>query len=126
MEPENEQAYWAEVRAIALDVLQEAVEHDRPADEHLWETIDGHGWVIYTAKAQLVLAWSPNDGYSIENWGADGAVEDGQIQWSRLAFGALYADVSELLRALDGDAFSDEPEERAEALADAERSWGAA
>lgn len=35
MEPGNGQAYWAEVRSIALDSLQMAIEGERPADEQL-------------------------------------------------------------------------------------------
>jgi len=123
-EPESENAYWKEVRGIALGVLRDAVEYDRDTLEALHEAIDGHSWVIYTAKAQLVLAYSPNDGYAVSELGSHVVLKDGgALNWSALAFGALYADVLDLLGSLDGAAFGDGAE-RAEALADAEACWG--
>jgi len=123
-EPESEDAYWREVRAIALEVLRDAVEYDRNTLEALHEAIDGHSWVIYTTKAQLVLAYSPSDGYAVSEWGSDVVLQDdGALNWSALAFGALYADVLDLLSSLDGEPFG-EGGELAEALADAEACWG--
>ncbi len=51
--------------------------------------------VIYTAYNFDVLRFSDNDGYAIENWGAESAVKDGVLNTAGLAFGALYADVLE-------------------------------
>jgi len=122
-EPETPESYWREVRAIALGVLRDAVEYGRETSDVLHEAIDGHSWVICTAKAQLVAAWSENDGHAIAEFGAECVVKGGCLDWSALAFGAMYADVLDLLFALDGDAFG-EGADRAEALADAERCWG--
>jgi len=107
--------YHAEVRSIAQDLLTE-VRDDNPGEladscivrealeERLWETIDGHQWVIYTYKAQQIIALSSNDSYSAENFGAESIVtEDGDIKWEAIAFGALYADVSEILWGLHGE-----------------------
>lgn len=99
-------AYRTHVREIAGDIIRES--RDNPDEDREWvlqyihETIDGDGWVIYTAKAQAVVLCSDNDGASIESFGSDGIVEHGAINWSMLAYGALEADVME---ALDREGF---------------------
>lgn len=65
--------------------------------EHIHETIDSAGRVIYTAKAQECLLFSDNDGAYFDEFGSDGVVEDGVIQWSRLAYAAFQADVQKSL-----------------------------
>lgn len=90
--------YWREVRSIVDSLLEESHSdgEDREGLEtRLWETIDGHQWVIYTAYNFDVMKHSPNDGYSAENFGADSIVKDGALDTAAIAFGALYADVSE-------------------------------
>lgn len=92
-------------RQIAADVIEDlkrAIEADEieSADgisDWLHETIDGHGTVIYTARAQEYVMLSSNDGAYFEEFGPDGAVEDGAINWSRLCYAALMADVNEEL-----------------------------
>ena len=105
--------YFGDVRAIAEEIVSEVTaEAGEDADEdeiretvyeRVWESVDGSQWVIYTHRAMDALRISENDGYSIENFGTDGLVTDGGIEWSKLAFGAMYADVqeevSELLEA---------------------------
>ena len=108
--------YYKEVRSIADEIATEARsgQHGTGEDcrewllEYLHETIDGHQFVIYTNKSQFVLAHSANDGYSVEEFGPDGIVQDGCLNWGYLAFGALYADVMECLDRLtleDGSEF---------------------
>ena len=40
------------------------------------------------------ITYSQNSGYAVEELGLD-ASKDGMVNWAGLAFGALYADVSE-------------------------------
>ena len=110
--------YWDEVRSLAAQCVEEAKEQCDPCEDsdihdRVWETCDGHQWVIYTAYNFDVLKHSENDGYSVDSFGADSIVEDGNIRWCALAFGALYADVME---AIPDD--WDEEEEDAEADAE--------
>lgn len=125
-DPSDRTVYHSEIRATALRVLEERAERpDEDLRDITHETLDAHSWVIYTAKAQAVLATSDNDGAMAEEYGADGVVEDGALQWSRLAYCAMEADVCELLDTLDGQPFADDTtsEEFLEALADARRNW---
>ena len=93
--------YWREVDSIVESLLEECRDdkQDREGlDERLWETIDGHQWVIYTAYNFDVLRHSQNDGYTVENFWVEGRiVTDAGMNWAALAFGALYGDVSERL-----------------------------
>jgi hypothetical protein len=45
------------------------------------------------------LLVTDNDGAYVEDFGTDGMVEDGQIQWSRLMYAAMERDVIEKLDA---------------------------
>ncbi len=63
--------------------------------EHIHETIDGAGRVMYTAQAMECVRYSNNDGAYFEEFGTDGAVTNGTINWSALAFAAFQADVQE-------------------------------
>jgi hypothetical protein len=93
--------YHAAVRSIAEELFEEARErktdHDA-VEERLWETVDGHEWVIYTRHNYDVLRHSANSDYAYDNWGADSIVSsETGVNWAAMAFGALYADVSETL-----------------------------
>ena len=90
--------YWIEVASLAKRITEEAVERggrfDESLEEALHETVDGHGWVIYTWQAQQVLAYSPNDSVAL----TEGLYEPkaGEpLNWSAMAYGALEADVRE-------------------------------
>jgi len=106
MEPITQPEYWNEVSDLAQSILSETVA-DNPdtepdamreqVSERLWETIDGHQWIIYTYYAQQVCVISPNDGYSAENFGPESVVDENGIKWEAVAFGALYADVCEAI-----------------------------
>ncbi len=100
----NESEYWAEVRSLAENIVEEAADQDLNEEEkeqYLWETIDGHEWIIYTAYHYDIMKHSPNDGYSAENFGAESIIKDGTLNTAAIAFGALYADVSERLVETD-------------------------
>jgi hypothetical protein len=92
-------AYSRDVAEVAQELAQAVndgeVENREELEQRLWETVDGHQRVIYTNQAIETLRYSNNDGYSIDNFGVEGIVENGAINWSRLAFGAFYADIIE-------------------------------
>jgi len=98
------QEYWAEVASLAESVLEEGRADGQSDDEimsdRLWETIDGHQWVIYTAYHYEVLSHSDNSGYTVEQFGTDELIKGGELNTAALAFGALYGDVSDKLYRL--------------------------
>lgn len=122
--------YWKEVRELAQSILEETLRDlcddgfldpeavRKTLDERLWETIDGHQWVIYTQYHYQVLVVSPNDDYALLNFGVDLSGGDPGVSLDvgylimQMAFGALYADVSEELWPLF-DAWAAEQEEGA-------------
>ena len=59
------------------------------------ETLDGHSFCIYTAESQDVIRHSNNDGAAADNFGADGIVQDGQLNWGLMAYCAIEQDVLE-------------------------------
>jgi hypothetical protein len=89
--------YHDECRACARAVLDEAKQYKRDESDVLHETIDGHEFIIYTAKAQLVIALS---GYSdaYEDEMGERAPSD-EVR----AYYAMCADVREYMEALRGD-----------------------
>ena len=113
----NQREYYIEVHSIAEGIIEEAQDEgelDRESvDNRLWQTIDSHQWVIYTHYNHEILRHSANDDYAVEHFGVETALQDGAINWAALAFGALYADVSEVLWPLFEEAVA-EAEEAAE------------
>jgi hypothetical protein len=101
----TETEYRAEIRSLAEEAITEARSGDHGIGERCrewlleWvhETLDGHQFVIYTAQAQAVVAISDNDGAYVENYGADGLVKDGSLNWSALAYAAMEADLMDYL-----------------------------
>ena len=99
--------YEKDVSEYAESILSETIADHPEADademreevqERLHETVDGCQEVIYTWRAQLVLAHSSNDGYAASEFGAESVLDScGNLHWSALAYGAMYADVSEEL-----------------------------
>jgi hypothetical protein len=131
--------YREDVDAIAEDILSDVLgsldadeldtdedELRTTADERAWEQVDSSQWVIYTSRAMDVLRLSDNDSYSVDNFGVEGIVSESGIEWSKLAFGAMYADVMEELSSrLDAwketrEEWTEELEERALSLSDVE------
>jgi hypothetical protein len=95
------QEYAATVDDVVKSIL-DAVKAGEVTDRddletRLHEEIDSHHDVIYTYAAMQVIMQSPNSGAYFEELGAEGAVEDNEIQWSKLAYMALLADVRDEL-----------------------------
>ena len=93
---ETQTSYFREIAEIVEQVFEQAKECQTEPLDVLHETIDGHQWVIYTYQSQRVLAHSNNADYSVENFGAESIVQDGQVHWAGLAFGAMYGDCMEV------------------------------
>jgi hypothetical protein len=94
--------YFDEIRSLAEEAMKEYPvkredpDDDRSSDENeedrdtwLHETIDGHEFVIYTAKAQAVILASNNPDAEEEETG-EASTDD-----SRRAYFAMRADVRE-------------------------------
>lgn len=95
--------YADECRACAQAVLQECKDNpDRDESDALHETIDGHEFIIYTFKAQLVIALSSNASAYEDDMG------EAPITDETRAFYAMRADVMECI-----EAFRDEYENEA-------------
>lgn len=109
--------YWKEINDLAVTIAEDAMEQCNNSREEaeelindslLFETIDGHQWVIYYAYMLDVYQYSDNSDYYIDNFGGDDAAYvlkekglDGLHQV--LAFWSLYADVQDKIsEALDG------------------------
>ena len=115
--------YYSHIRGTALEVFQliedGTLEDQEALERWLNETIDGDAWTFQTHSAIKVLLWSNNDGAHIEDFGSDGLVSDGCINWSVMAFSAMKADLLEdveLFNQEDDAVFTwiDEDEEREE------------
>lgn len=61
----NQSEYWTEIRELATEFrtrVDQGPDYDeQDPGEWLWETLDGHEFVIYTYKARKVLEYSRND-----------------------------------------------------------------
>lgn len=111
--------YNEEIRSLAEDYVKRIKAgdfEDREAflqDVH--ETLDGHAFVIYTFKAQCVCLVSDNSDVYVDNYGSDGLVKDGYINWEAMAYAAMEADLLDALYAdvdvNDDDTFQPEEEE---------------
>ena len=78
--------------------------------EHLHETVDGDGWVNNTQFAKATLLVSGNAGAFVDNFGSDGLVNKGDLNWSGMAYAAVEQDVLEALGDLDIDVNDPNPE----------------
>lgn len=107
---EVRKAYYSHVRDLAACVVEELRESGEKGEdarewliERLHETCDGDGWVIYTARAQMILLASDNESAYINDFGTEGvADETGSINWSVLAYAALHRDIIEDLESRHG------------------------
>ncbi len=97
--------YYAEVRSLAEDVQAQVkagqLKDSEAVTEYLYETIDGHQWVIYTWRSQMVVLVSDNSDALVDSQGAEGLVKDGNINWGAIAYYALEQDVLECLGDID-------------------------
>lgn len=97
--------YYQDVRSLAEDLANEARERFKDGErdlrewfiERLDEAVDGHQRCIYTAQAIETVLYSDNDGAYIDDFGDDGLVDQGQLNWGKLAWAALRRDVTEEL-----------------------------
>ena len=88
-------AEWiSDNRPAALGGEGVASEYGADYDAHdaLHETLDGHGWVIYTYQARKVIAHSDNPDFMMDEFGADAG---GDMFDERRAYWAMYADIME-------------------------------
>ncbi len=97
--------YHNEVRSLADDVRAEVkagrLADSEAVDTYLHETIDGHQWVIYTWRSQMVALVSDNSDAFVDQFGTEGLVKDGAINWAGMAYCALEQDVRESLGDID-------------------------
>lgn len=109
----EEREYWQDVKDMADSIMEYAKDEGYPDREaileHIHESIDGCGRVIYTWKAKMCVIYSENDGAYFDNFGSEGAVSDGGIEWSKLAYCAFEADVMEELSDREFDVNADRP-----------------
>ena len=118
----TESEYRQEIRDLAAEVMRETRSGDHGTGEQArewlleWvpETLDGHAFVIYTAQAQAVLAISENDSAMVDNYGSDGLVTDGGLNWSAMAYCAMEADLMDYLSRQDDFDVNDPNPERDE------------
>jgi hypothetical protein len=117
-----EREYRDTVQGIVEDlkraIKDKEIEDSDGVHDWLHDTIDGHHDVIYTACAQEIVRQSRNDGAYFDQFGDEGAVKDGAINWSALAYCALEADVMEEIGDID-DLFAEEEEDEDETEAPA-------
>jgi hypothetical protein len=109
-----EREYYQTIRDIVQNLKDEikdgTITDAEGADEWLSETVDGHHDVIYTYAAMEVCRISKNDSAYFDEFGAEGAIDDGGIAWSKLAYMAMLADVREEIGNMD-DLFAAEDED---------------
>lgn len=107
--------YMEDVRDIANDAIR-AIKDGEVTDaeslrEHVEQSVDGTQRVIYTHRAKLGLCFTEHPDAYIDDFGAEGAVGDDGIQWSRLMYAAMMADVMVALERLDVDVNDPVPED---------------
>lgn len=113
--------YWEDVRDTAESIKAELADRIKDGErgeplrewplDHIHETVDGSRRVFITGLAIECLLFSDNDGAYIEEFGTDGVVSDGSINWSALAYAAFERDVIAQLEALDVDVNDPDPYE---------------
>jgi hypothetical protein len=99
------QDYWDAVRSIATEAEENVksgeIEDEDGLTEWLEQSVDGSSWVIYTRKNFQVLLYSDNESAFVDDFGADGLVKDGDVNWAGLAYMAMLADVRSILTDWD-------------------------
>jgi len=105
----TEREYYSELQTMADELVKEVRSGDygtgEQAREWLIETvherIDRHQYVIYTAYNQELLAISNNDGAYVENFGPEGLVRDGRLNWAAMAYAAMEQDLWEVMGRIE-------------------------
>ena len=83
-----------------VEEVQRMVEQDDYEEgDALHELVDSLHRVIYTREAIEVLRYCSSDAENayVQDFGTDGLVTDGAINWSALAYAAIYRDIAERL-----------------------------
>ena len=97
--------YWDDVRVIVEDakraIKDKEIDDEDGLSDWLHETVDGHGRVIYTGRAIEGLLYTDNEDAYTDDFGTEGIVRDGSINWSGLAYAYLMADVRYLMPSWD-------------------------
>lgn len=90
------QDYWQDIRGTGDSIIKEVKDGDITSrdefEERLRQDIDGSSRVIYTLENQLTLICSDEADAYVEDFGEDGLVKDGAINWPGLAFAAFMAE----------------------------------
>ncbi len=105
--------YREEVNGLAMEIkeeLEEKIEDGEGGEplrewllETLHERIDGHARVIYTFKAKVGLLVTENADAYVEDFGEEGLIKDGNINWEGMMFAAMERDVIEALDRMGVD-----------------------
>ncbi len=106
--------YQEDVDSVANDLADSwrKGEYDGDRDSFytaIDEAVESTRHVIYTLQAQLGLAASGNDGAMFDETGEDTIDCKNGVEWSKLMFWAMRADVMEELNRLDIDVNEDPP-----------------
>jgi len=99
--------YWATVRSIAKQALDEHPDDEEAQHDDVWQSVDGNGYIIYTAENLKVLRFTENDEAYLD-YGEIPDDKDAYELYAYLAFAAMRADVMDELARLH-----DERSERA-------------
>lgn len=101
--------YWSDIRGLADEIiaeLKDKLTEDEPGEplcewliERIQESVDSHHNVINTAAAQKALLYTDNSCAYVEDFGDEGLSEDGNINWTGMAWAAMRRDVREQLDA---------------------------
>ena len=99
--------YWRDIRSIA-DEVKRVVQDEEIQDrdelvEWIDQMIDSHQRCIYTSQSMETLLVSVNQDACVDEFGTEGIVKDGSIQYNALAFQAIRQDLIEHLSAVGID-----------------------
>ena len=91
-----------EAKRLAQECFDEGDTHGEDPNEYLWQTCDGHEWVIYTYKAMLLCAeCDTNDGEDyLDDIGFE-QFESFANHATQLAFSTLYCAAMDALAELE-------------------------
>jgi hypothetical protein len=114
--------YYTDVKDMARELVKSCregeIEDQDALQDRIHEDVDGSQWVIYTARAQVVMLVSDNDGAGPDECGAGGFEWKDGVPWSQLAYFAMRADLVEQIEA-EGLDVNDDSEWRPAAEGDA-------
>ncbi len=101
------QDYWQDIRGTGDDIIRQVKDGDittrEEFEERLQQDIDGSSRVIYTLENQLTLVCSDNADAFVDEFGEEGLVKDGGVNWPAMAYATFMADVRGYIDANDDD-----------------------